>query len=73
MQKIRQLAHWFGFTIGKAAQYDQNYIKSKEFQIKAKEKIELEVSDGGLVNIIHNGKDLGNPGDLGKSKKVKYP
>ena len=41
--------------------------------INANETIELEISDGGLVNIIHNGKDLGNPGDLGKTKKVKYP
>jgi cytoskeleton protein RodZ len=41
--------------------------------IKAKESIELEISDGGLVNIIHNGKDRGNPGDLGKPVKVKIP
>lgn len=42
------------------------------YTVKAKEVV-LEVSDGGLVNIIQNGIDKGNPGSLGKSAKVKYP
>lgn len=42
------------------------------YTVKAKEVV-LEVSDGGLVNIIQNGIDKGNPGSLGKAAKVKYP
>lgn len=41
--------------------------------IKAKSSIEIEVSDGGMVNVIHNGRERGVPGDLGKSAKLKYP
>jgi cytoskeleton protein RodZ len=40
---------------------------------KAKTSVDLQVSDGGLVNIVKNGQDLGNPGDLGKKVRVKYP
>lgn len=41
--------------------------------IRSKSKVELEVVDGGMVNIIHNGREKGVPGDLGKSIKLKYP
>ena len=41
--------------------------------IKAKGKIALDISDGGMVNIIHNGRDQGVPGDLGKPKKITFP
>ncbi len=41
--------------------------------IKAQKEVILEVSDGGLVNIIQNGNDRGNPGQLGKAAKLKYP
>lgn len=41
--------------------------------IKAKKSVQLEVQDGGMVNIIHNGKEKGVPGDLGKPVKLKYP
>lgn len=43
------------------------------YTVKAKSDVTLDVSDGGLVNIIHNGNDRGNPGTLGKAAKVKYP
>ncbi len=33
----------------------------------------LDVSDGGAVNIILNGRERGVPGDLGKPKQVKIP
>lgn len=39
--------------------------------IKAAGTIALEISDGGAVNLIHNGKDVGVPGDLGKPKKLQ--
>lgn len=41
--------------------------------IKAKQSIRLNISDGGLVNIIYNGKDLNVPGDLGSPLSLKFP
>lgn len=41
--------------------------------IKAQTAIALDLTDGGAVNIIHNGRDRGVPGDLGKAIKVKFP
>lgn len=41
--------------------------------IKAKGPINLDLSDGGAVSIVLNGRDLGPPGDLGKPKKVRIP
>lgn len=45
----------------------------KVFIIRAKEKVSISISDGGAVNIIHNGRDKGVPGSLGQSVKVNYP
>ena len=39
--------------------------------IKAFGPVTLDLSDGGAVNLIHNGRDKGVPGDLGKPKKIK--
>lgn len=55
---------------------DSKKIKLKPesvYTIKAKSTIELDVADGGMVNIIHNGRDRGVPGDLGKPTKIKFP
>ncbi|RME16470.1 MAG: helix-turn-helix domain-containing protein [Bdellovibrio sp.] len=41
--------------------------------IKAHAQIALDLSDGGAVNIIYNGKDKGVPGDLGQPLKLKFP
>ena len=41
--------------------------------IKAKSEIQLDIKDGGTVNIVHNGRDRGVPGDLGKPIKLKFP
>lgn len=35
--------------------------------------IALDLSNGGAVNIIHNGRDMGVPGDLGRPKKMQIP
>ncbi len=35
--------------------------------------ITIDVSDGGAVNVIVNGRDRGVPGDLGKPKQIKIP
>lgn len=41
--------------------------------IKAKKNIEIKVSDGGSVNVIHNGLDKGVPGNIGEKISLKYP
>ena len=39
---------------------------------KSKNGLRLNISNGGAVNIIVNGKDLGIPGNLGKPVKLNY-
>ncbi len=41
--------------------------------IKASGIVAIEMSDGGAVNVIHNGRDVGVPGDLGRPKKIQFP
>lgn len=41
--------------------------------IKAENSISVEVSDGGAINVIFNGQDLGVPGTVGKPMKLNYP
>jgi cytoskeleton protein RodZ len=41
--------------------------------IKAKSQIDLEIADGGMVNLIYNGHERGVPGVLGKPVKIKFP
>lgn len=49
-------------------------LKPEQFlTIKADSKINLNVSDSGAVNIIHNGRDKGVPGNLGQPTKISYP
>jgi cytoskeleton protein RodZ len=40
---------------------------------KAKGKIKLTTPNGGALNIIHNGKELGVPGNLGQPKTLSFP
>lgn len=39
---------------------------------KSKSGLKINFSNGGAVNLIHNGKDIGIPGDLGKPIKLSY-
>ena len=39
---------------------------------KSNAGLKLSVSNGGAVNLILNGKDLGVPGEVGKSIKLNY-
>lgn len=41
--------------------------------IKAEGRISLDFSDGGAINVIHNGRDRGVPGDLGRPKTMSLP
>ena len=40
---------------------------------KGTSSLNLDVSDGGAINLIYNGQDRGTPGSLGQSLKLKYP
>lgn len=40
---------------------------------KAKKIISLNISDGGSINLIYNGKDKGVPGNLGQAYSVSFP
>lgn len=40
---------------------------------KSKVGVQLEISDGGSVNIVVNGRDKGIPGGIGKPIKLSYP
>lgn len=39
---------------------------------KSRSGLKISISNGGAVNLILNGKDIGIPGDLGKSIKLSY-
>lgn len=40
---------------------------------RARGNIDLEISDGGAINIIVNGRDRGVPGTIGKPIKLVLP
>jgi cytoskeleton protein RodZ len=46
---------------------------SQVHTIRVDAPVILDLSDGGAVNIIFNGRELGVPGDLGRPKTVKIP
>jgi cytoskeleton protein RodZ len=48
-------------------------VAEKIHTFKAKKNITLSFSDGGSVNLIHNGKDKGVPGNLGQPVIVSFP
>lgn len=41
--------------------------------LRSKTNIQIEVSDGGAINIIVNGHDRGVPGTIGRPMKLSYP
>lgn len=45
----------------------------KVHTFRGEKKISLGLSDGGSINLIYNGKDLGVPGSLGKPLKLSFP
>jgi cytoskeleton protein RodZ len=57
---------------GKAAQ-EVNMAADQIQTFKAKGKIRLSTSNGGAISIIHNGRELGVPGNLGQPKALSFP
>jgi cytoskeleton protein RodZ len=45
----------------------------KVHTFRSRTGVELEISDGGAVNVIVNGRDRGVPGVIGKPTKLVYP
>ncbi len=45
----------------------------KVHTFRGDKRVSLSFSDGGSVNLIHNGKDKGVPGNLGKPLKMSFP
>jgi cytoskeleton protein RodZ len=41
--------------------------------LRTDEKVQLDISDGGAVNLVVNGRSRGVPGSLGQSKQVQIP
>ncbi|MEO0337355.1 MAG: hypothetical protein AAF202_13245, partial [Pseudomonadota bacterium] len=61
------------FRIGKGDLQKVSLEPDQVHTIKANAQVRIDFSDGGAVNITHNGRDRGVPGDLGKPKKVILP
>ncbi len=61
------------FRIDGGALQSLNLNPDQVHTFKASYSITLDVSNGGAVNVIHNGRDRGVPGTLGKSVKLKFP
>ncbi|NCN95739.1 MAG: hypothetical protein GW917_03365, partial [Bdellovibrionales bacterium] len=41
--------------------------------LRSSEAVVLDISDGGAVNLVVNGRSRGVPGSLGQAKKVRFP
>ena len=58
----------YSFADGKTQTFE---MKEDDIRVlKGKGKIKINISDGGSLNIVHNGKDLGVPGTLGSPVKL---
>ncbi len=60
------------FSIGGQANKIIHLKADQFYTIRSKKEIRINFSDGGVVFVMHNGKDLGVPGQLGKSATKKY-
>ncbi|MCB9025653.1 MAG: helix-turn-helix domain-containing protein [Bdellovibrionaceae bacterium] len=60
-------------TIDNKNKFDISLKASEIHVIKANSSIVLNLTDGGAVSLIHNGKRKGVPGDLGRSMKLDFP
>lgn len=63
----------FGFRIDGGEFRTLSLSPEQIHTFKAKQRINVDVSDGGAVNVIVNGIDRGVPGTLGQPIKLKFP
>ncbi len=57
---------------GKAAQ-EINMASDQIQTFKAKGKIRISTTNGGAISVIHNGHEIGVPGNLGQPKTLAFP
>jgi hypothetical protein len=66
-------------TVGIKFKLGNNKFETIELSVgemhtfKSKTSINLEINDGGAVNVIANGRDRGVPGKAGKLLRLAYP
>lgn len=61
------------YVIDSGAPRNIHLEPEKILNLRAQQKISLSFSDGGSVNIIHNGQDIGVPGNLGQPLDLSFP
>ncbi|PIS10731.1 MAG: hypothetical protein COT73_07705 [Bdellovibrio sp. CG10_big_fil_rev_8_21_14_0_10_47_8] len=71
LEALNKISVRFSLSDGK---WETLNLATDEIHVfKSKSKINLEISDGGAVNVIVNGRDRGVPGTIGKPIKLSYP
>ncbi len=62
------------FTLNAGQKWDTIELNPDQVHtFRTKTNMELEISDGGAVNLIVNGRDRGVPGTIGRPIKLTYP
>jgi cytoskeleton protein RodZ len=62
------------FTLNSGQKWEQIELNPDQVHtFRTKTSMELEISDGGAVNLIINGRDRGVPGTIGRPIKLAYP
>lgn len=61
------------YVLGNDSSKTLNLKRDELHTFKANSKLKLEISDGGAVNLIFNGRDRGVPGTIGKSINLNFP
>lgn len=60
------------YTLGDESAKTMDLSPDQVHTFKSK-KVQLDITDGGAVNIIVNGRDRGVPGTIGKPLKITFP
>jgi len=71
IEALNKVTIQYSFSDGKQNTIELNADQYHTF--KSQNKIDLEISDGGAINITVNGRDRGVPGSIGKPLKLSYP
>jgi cytoskeleton protein RodZ len=61
------------YTLGEDGPKNMELKPDQVHTFKSRTKVQLEINDGGAINVIVNGRDKGVPGTIGKSIKLSYP
>lgn len=61
------------FTIDDGAKQTVTLEPEQKRKFSAKRSFTADISDGGAISIIHNGRDRGVPGNLGQPIKLSFP